>query len=76
MINHLKFLDIQYTEKNYTNTHTDGTARAIKHSIKHKTYDDFISDALAVEIESNTGNILIATLYQPQREDTSQYQIS
>lgn len=51
--------------KNYTNTHTDGTAIAIKHTIKHKLFDDFTSDTLALETETNTGKILIATLYQP-----------
>lgn len=52
-------------KKNNTNTHTDGTAIAIKHNIKYKLYDDYLSDMLAIEIESNTGNILISTLYQP-----------
>lgn len=51
--------------KKHTNTHTDGTAIAIKYNIKHKVFDDFISDTIAVEVETNTGNILIATLYQP-----------
>lgn len=51
--------------KNETNTHFDGTAVAVKNNIKHKVIDDFDSDLIAVEIETNTGNIIIATLYQP-----------
>ncbi|KAK4292901.1 hypothetical protein Pmani_034362 [Petrolisthes manimaculis] len=51
--------------KNTTNTHTDGTAIAIKHNIQHKIIDNFISDTLAVEIDTSTGKIIIATLYQP-----------
>ena len=51
--------------RNTTNTYTDGTAIAVKHSIHHKLIDDFISDTLAVEIETTTGKIVIATLYQP-----------
>lgn len=61
----LKIYGYTVHKKNHTNTHTDGTAIAIKHNIKYKLYDDFLSDTLAVEIEASTGNILIATLYQP-----------
>lgn len=51
--------------KNTSNTHTDGTAIAVKHNIPHKILDTFISDTLAVEIDTTTGKIIIATLYQP-----------
>lgn len=51
--------------KNTTNTHTDGTAIAVKHNIPHKILDDFISDMLAIEIDTTTGKLIIATLYQP-----------
>lgn len=61
----LKIHGYKVHKKNHTNTHTDGTAIAIKYNIKHKIYDDFISDAIAAEIETSTGKIIIATLYQP-----------
>lgn len=51
--------------KNHTNTPSDGTAIAIKHSFKYKLHDDFISDSLAIELDTNTGKIMLATLYQP-----------
>ena len=51
--------------RNTTNTNSDGTAIAVKHNIQHKLIDDFISDTLAVEIETHTGKVVIATLYQP-----------
>lgn len=51
--------------KNTTNTHTDGTAIAVKHDIPHKILDHFISDMLAIEINTATGKLIIATLYQP-----------
>lgn len=52
-------------QKNTANTHTDGTAIAVKHTLPHKMLDTFISDTLAVEIDTTTGKIIIATLYQP-----------
>lgn len=51
--------------KNSSNTHTDGTAIAVKHNTPHRIIDTFISDTLAVEIDTTTGKIIIATLYQP-----------
>lgn len=47
----------------------DGTAIAIKHNIPHKIYDHFISDLLAIETDTSTGKIIIATLYQPPSRD-------
>ncbi|KAK3867640.1 hypothetical protein Pcinc_026917 [Petrolisthes cinctipes] len=51
--------------KNSTNKHTDGTAIAVKNTIPHKILDQFISDTLAVELDTTTGKLIIATLYQP-----------
>lgn len=42
--------------KNDTNTHTDGTAIAIKHNITYRLLDDFISDTLAIEVETHRKN--------------------
>ena len=55
--------------RNTANTHTDGTAIAIRHNINYKLLDDFISDTLAIEVETTTGKIIIATLYQPPTRD-------
>lgn len=51
--------------KNQTDSPHYGTAIAIKHNISYKLLDDFISDTLAVEIDTTTGKIIIFTLYQP-----------
>ena len=60
--------------KNHTGRINDGTAIAVKNTIPHKIHDTYISDLLAVEIETNTGPveietntgpIILTTLYQP-----------
>ena len=51
--------------RNTTNSNTDGTAIAVKNTIQHRLIDDFISDTLAVQLETTTGKIILATLYQP-----------
>lgn len=52
-------------KKNTLNNPADGTAIAVKRNIKYKILDDFISDLIAIEIETTTGKIILATLYQP-----------
>lgn len=52
---------------NYTEEQSDGSAIAIKHNINHKLFDDFDTDFLAVEIDTNLGPIIIATTYLPPR---------
>ena len=42
-------------------------AIAVKYNINHKLYDDFHTDVLAVEIETNLGPIVISTTYLPPR---------
>ncbi len=56
----------------YINTHysanlSDGSAIGIKYNIGHKLFDDFITDVLAIEIETSLGPIQIATTYLPPR---------
>lgn len=46
---------------------SDGSAIAVQHSVKHKLYDDFDTDFLAVEIDTSLGPIIIATTYLPPR---------
>lgn len=52
---------------NYSEDLSDGSAIAIKYNIKHKLYDDYDTDVLAVEIETNLGPIIISTTYLPPR---------
>lgn len=59
----LKIYGFTVYKRNHTNSPTDGTAIAVRHNITHRLLDDFISDTLAVEIDTATGKILIATLY-------------
>lgn len=55
--------------KNFTERINDGTAIAVKNNIPHKIHDTYISDLIAVEIETNTGPVILATLYQPPTRD-------
>ena len=52
---------------NYSESLADGSAIAIKYNIHHKLYDDFDTDVIAVEIQTNLGPIIIATTYLPPR---------
>ena len=52
---------------NYSESLSDGSAIAIKYNIKHKLYDDFDTDFLAVELTTSLGPIIIATTYLPPR---------
>ena len=56
-------------QKNTIKSPYDGTAIAIRKNLHYKIMDDFLSDTLAVEIETSTGKIVIATLYQPPSRD-------
>ncbi len=52
---------------NYFENLNDGSAIAVKYKIKHKLYDDFDTDVLAIEVETGLGPIIIATTYLPPR---------
>ena len=58
---------------NYSENLSDGSAIAIKYTINHKLYDDFDTDFLAVEVETNLGPIIIATTYLPPRRSFLPY---
>lgn len=45
----------------------DGSAIAIKQHLHHKLFDDFLTDFIAVQIETSLGPIIIATTYLPPR---------
>ena len=63
----LKIPGYRIYEINYSEEVSDGSAIVVKYNIKHKLYDDFDTDFLAVEIERNLGPIIIATTYLPPR---------
>lgn len=52
---------------NTTETISDGSAIAIKHGIFHKLKDDFITDFIAIEVNTTQGPVIIATTYLPPR---------
>ncbi len=43
----------------------DGSTIAIKYEIRHKVYDDFDTDVLALEIDTTLGPIILSTTYLP-----------
>ena len=45
----------------------NGSAIAIKKNHNHKLIDDFITDILAIQVETSLGPIIIATTYLPPR---------
>lgn len=66
----LEYLPLKISEYNtYIKNHTarikDGTATAVRNTILHQIHDTYISDLLAVEIETTTGPLMLSTLYQP-----------
>lgn len=60
----LKLWGYSVHKRNQSGNPSDGTAISIKHGLVFKLYDDFISDALAIEVSTTTGRVMIATLYQ------------
>lgn len=61
----IKIAGYNIHKKNTLNNPSDGSAIAIKKHINYKLHDNFLSDLLAIEISTSTGNIIIATMYQP-----------
>ncbi len=57
---------------NTTEEANDGSAIAIKNTIQHKFYD-FLTDVLAVEIDTTFLPIIIATMYLPPRRPYLSY---
>ena len=52
---------------NSSETTYDGSAIAIKINTSHEIYDDFLTDVLAMQIETSLDPIIIATTYLPSR---------
>ncbi len=53
---------------NSSNELHDGSAILIKTNVRHRMNDDFISDFIAITMETSTGPINIATSYLPPRK--------
>lgn len=63
----LKIPGFRIYQQNISNEINDGVAIAIKSHTRHKVHDDFLSETLAIEIETIDGPLLIATSYLPPR---------
>lgn len=61
----LKIPVFTIARKSSTNCPSDGTAIAIIYNLEYKVYDDFISALLALEINTTTGKVIVATIYHP-----------
>lgn len=48
---------------NKHNRHLDGTDTAIKNTLQNRLMDDFLTNKLAIKIQTATGKIIIATDY-------------
>ena len=63
----LKIPGYRVHQQNISNELHDGVAIAVKTRIQHKVEDDFLSDTLAIEINTTDGPLTIATTYLPPR---------
>ncbi len=57
----LKIPGFRTYQQNFSNEQMDGVAIAIRKTIRHRIEDDFLSETLAVVIESSDGPLTIAT---------------
>ena len=62
----LKMYTYTVYKKNYSNQLADGVAIAVKNGLNHKLVEGF-ENLLAVEIETNLGPVVLATIYLPPR---------
>ena len=63
----LKIPGFKTYQQNVSNELNDGVAIAVKSRMRHKVHDDFLSETLAVEVETPDGPLIIATSYLPPR---------
>ena len=61
----LKIPGYKVYKVNYSQELSDESAIAVKYNVAHKLYDDYITDVLAVEINTNVRPIIISTTYLP-----------
>ena len=63
----LKIPGFRVYQQNDSNDQNDGVAIAVKCRLRHRVEDDFLSETLAIEIDTPDGPLLIATSYLPLR---------
>ena len=63
----LKIPGYRIHQQNISDELHDGVAIAVKCHIRHKVEDDFLSETLAIEIDTSDGPLTIATTYLPPR---------
>ena len=63
----LKIPGYRVHQTNLSNERHDGVAIAVKSRLRHRVDDDFISETLAVEIDTSDGPVAVATSYLPPR---------
>ena len=70
----IKLFNYKVYQRNKESEEHAGIAIAVRYNIKHKIHDDYNGDVLAVEVETNRGQIIIATTYWPPRRDIAPLQ--
>uniref|UniRef100_A0A0P4W031 Endonuclease/exonuclease/phosphatase domain-containing protein n=1 Tax=Scylla olivacea TaxID=85551 RepID=A0A0P4W031_SCYOL len=65
--NRLRIPGFRVHQMNSSGEQNDGVAIAVRCSLTHRIQDDFLSDTLAVDIETFDGTLTIATTYLPPR---------
>lgn len=65
----IKIYGYEVHQKNKTDEMHDGVAIGIKTKYKYKILDNFIESTLAVKIQTELGDIVIGTIYQPPRRN-------
>ena len=55
----IKIHNYNVIQRNILNEHSAGTAIAIRKNIRYKTLDDFQDDILGIELNTNTGPLII-----------------
>ena len=63
----LKIPGYRVYQQNYSNEQNDGVAIAFKYHLNDRVEDDFLSETLAIETDTQDGTLLIATSYLPPR---------
>ena len=63
----IKIFNYDVITKNSNNEINDGVSIAIKSHLKYKVINNFISECLAIKMQTNSGEIIIATIYLPPR---------
>lgn len=65
----IKIHGYELYQTNKSNNIHDGVAIGIKRYINHEIIDDFEESTLAIKIQTELGDVVIATIYQPPRRN-------